>query len=203
MDSRDVNAVQTNMHAKRTYAPHQLQTQTCHTVTHWYDTTNQYHIFLICIMPSERKTKSWFTEPKKGQLTLVKHVGEFIPTSEAKHIPKNLFGIYVLYLHRKITNKYDVQYIGTANHKNGKNIKAALNDHIDKEQPLWTHVSTYELWDTIGNDDQHHIEELFKHIYRKDSKNRIHVSKHKKQETDETSYMPREMFSDFVKSHTP
>lgn len=137
---------------------------------------------------------------KRAQLTLVKRSAEFIPAHATKYVPANFFGIYVLYVHRKSTNKYDVQYIGTANRRNKQDIKKALQEHILNNKPLWTHYSAYELWDKILDEDQYHVDELFKRIYKKDSKARLHISRHKKQETDETTYLPRELFAHFVKA---
>lgn len=139
-------------------------------------------------------------EIKKSPLALVKRSAELISGHATEHIPANLFGIYVLYVHRKSTNKYDVQYIGTANRKNRQDIKSAIQEHKKNDTPLWTHFSTYELWDRILDEDQYHINELFKRIYKEDSKARIHISRHKKQKTDETTYIPRELFANFIKT---
>jgi len=128
---------------------------------------------------------------------LVKRIVEYIPAHAITHIPADLFGIYVLYVHHESTDKYDVKYIGRANRKNGRDLRLALQEHIKDNAFLWTHCSTYELWD-VFDEDRSLVDELFEHIHKQDSKVRHHISRHKEQATDEISYIPKEIFANFI-----
>ena len=109
-------------------------------------------------------------------LKLIKQCAEFRPQEEVDAVPRNRRGIYVLYRkHRKNgRDKYDVVYIGMTT----SGMRGRLTSHRKHKADLWTHVSAFEVWDNIRNEEIVELEGLFRHFYRKDARaNRLNVQR--------------------------
>lgn len=130
-----------------------------------------------------------------SSLTLVKRQIEYLPAESVHRVPRNMHGLYVLYLHRPVTNRYNVRYIGMASGHKGHDVRQALQQN---HPTRWTHCSAYELWDGIGQDDNREVDALFLHIYRHDASMKHHASKSLRCETQDNSHLPRELFRYFV-----
>jgi hypothetical protein len=113
----------------------------------------------------------------ESELRLVKRSAEYIAKDAAKHLPRQLRGIYVLYKKRRSHNhqrsrqKYDVLYVGMATAGRRGGLRGRLMSHARSERKgkLWTHFSAFEVWDNIRDEEVAELEGLFRHIYRKDS----------------------------------
>src|SRR5438874_12226174 len=109
----------------------------------------------------------------ESELRLVRRSAEFIPKDDAKLLPRQLRGIYVLY--RKHRNrgreKYNVLYVGMAAVGRRGGLRGRLMSHAKSKRRgnLWTHFSAFEVWDNIRDEEVAELEGLFRHIYRKDS----------------------------------
>ena len=102
----------------------------------------------------------------QSELHFFKRCAEFCQKEDVNRVPKQTRGIYVLYRQCRVRGrtKYDVQYVGMA--KVG--IRGRLNAHVrsKRKQNLWTHFSTFEVWDNIRDEQIAELEGLFRHIYQ-------------------------------------
>ena len=109
----------------------------------------------------------------ESELRLVRRSAEFIPKDDAKLLPRQLRGIYVLYRqHRnRGREKYNVLYVGMAAVGRRGGLRGRLMSHAKSKRRgnLWTHFSAFEVWDNIRDEEVAELEGLFRHIYRKDS----------------------------------
>ena len=109
----------------------------------------------------------------ESELRLIKRSAEYIPKDEARRLPRELRGIYVLYKqHRnRGRDKYDVLYVGMAAAGRRGGLRSRLISHARSKRKgkLWSHFSAFEVWDNIRDAEVAELEGLFRHIYRKDS----------------------------------
>jgi len=107
----------------------------------------------------------------QSDLRLIKQCAEFISKDCIRSVPRRRRGIYVLYNHRRKggKDKYDVVYVGMAGTGRRGGIRGRLGSHFKNKGDLWTHFSTFEVWDNVRNDEIAELEGLFRHIYRRDT----------------------------------
>jgi len=109
-------------------------------------------------------------EVRKPQsaLRLIRRVKEFLHHTEIELLPRKLRGIYVLYKASVPRGKFpeiaDVVYVGLSR----SGIRGRLRNHAKQKTGKWTHVSVFEVWENIRDDEIVELEGLFRHIYRKD-----------------------------------
>ena len=73
---------------------------------------------------------------------------------------------------------FNVVYVGMAWSGKRGGIRGRLRSHRQRKGELWTHVSVFEVWDNIRNDEIAELEGLFRHIYRLDARaNALNVVK--------------------------
>lgn len=111
----------------------------------------------------------------ESPLRLVKAREEYLPIKDIGRLPSGLRGIYVLYK-RKANRQdrafefYDVVYVGMSKSGGSGHIKRRLGGHLKRKNGLWTHVSIFEVWDNVRDDEILELEGLFRVIYRFDSR---------------------------------
>ena len=104
-----------------------------------------------------------------SELRLIKNCMEFVPQDDAKNVPQNTRGLYVLFKYRPRLDKYDVVYIGMAGGEKKAGINGRLRKHLKNKPDQWTHFSAFEVWDNIREDEVRELEGILRHIFRKDS----------------------------------
>ncbi|MCG7934263.1 MAG: hypothetical protein JAY68_06410 [Candidatus Thiodiazotropha taylori] len=83
-----------------------------------------------------------------------------------------------MYKYRPKIEKYDVVYVGMTKAGEGGGVRARLRSHKKRKSDLWTHVSVFEVWDNIRDEEIVELEGLFRHIYHYDSRaNRLNVQR--------------------------
>jgi hypothetical protein len=105
-------------------------------------------------------------------MRFIESSAEFRGKNEIGQMPKGIRGIYALLKERpRLNKKYDVVYIGMARRGTG-GVKSRLLKHrrSKKKGPLWTHFSVYSVRPKIPDSVVEELEELFRHIYRRDTR---------------------------------
>ena len=109
----------------------------------------------------------------QSPLRLVRRYAEHLPQCDIELLPRGLRGLYVLYRRRRgrgvRPTTFNVVYVGMAWSGNKGGIRGRLRSHVKRKGELWTHVSVFEVWDNIRNDEIAELEGLFRHIYRLDA----------------------------------
>lgn len=115
---------------------------------------------------------------EQSPLRLIKRCVEYVPIEDILLFPCGLRGIYVLYKYIPRTGCYDVVYVGMTASGKGGGIKGRLKGHKKKKVGLWTHCSSFEVWDNIRDEEIVELEGLFRHIYHHDSRaNKLNVQR--------------------------
>jgi len=83
-------------------------------------------------------------------------------------VPHKLRGIYVLHMHDRKSDCFNVVYVGMA--ASGTGIMRRLRSHSrsKRKRDKWSHFSFFVAWENIRNDEISELESLFREIYRKD-----------------------------------
>ena len=132
-------------------------------------------------------------------LTLVRRQIEFLPADSILRLPPDIFGIYVLYEYHSRPDAYDVRYVGVASSSKTADARTVLERQRQGNGFRWTHCSVFELWGNITSVDDAEIDQLFYRIYSRDTKLKPQLTRWKKKELDENSFVPRELFIKFIK----
>src|SRR5260370_36191563 len=98
---------------------------------------------------------------------LIKRCAQWLPQSEASHVPSRTRGVYALLQLQPHTKKYDVVYIGMAP---SGGIRSRLRSHKKGETKIWSHFSIFPVWDNVGENQVEELEGLFQQIARKYTK---------------------------------
>lgn len=132
----------------------------------------------LCCLPCATEQGRHSYKMKESPLRLIKRCVEYLPIEEILCFPRGIRGVYVLYKFRPKIEKYDVVYVGMTKAGNGGGVRARLRLHKKRKPDLWTHVSVFEVWDNIRDEEIVELEGLFRHIYHYDSRaNRLNVQR--------------------------
>jgi hypothetical protein len=104
-------------------------------------------------------------------LRLIQRYIEYVPQADVLRVPRNLRGIYVLYLREKPRGKqkrehYNVVYVGMARQGG---IRRRLRSHSKRKKANWTHFSIFEVWPNVSHGEIAELEGLFRHLFRYDA----------------------------------
>lgn len=104
-------------------------------------------------------------------LRLIQRHVEYVPIADVLRVPRNLRGIYVLYLREKPRGNrkrdhYNVVYVGMARQGG---IRRRLRSHRKRKSARWTHFSIFEVWPNISDGEIAELEGLFRHLFRYDA----------------------------------
>jgi hypothetical protein len=106
----------------------------------------------------------------QSDLRLVQRWGKRLPKFAVDKLPSGLRGFYVLYKYRRRTGSFDVVYVGMSASGSSGHIKRRLNSHRREKGTFWTHLSLFEVWDNIRDEEILELEGLFREIYRSDAR---------------------------------
>ena len=102
-------------------------------------------------------------------LRLVRNSVEYCTRKDINDVPRKTRGIYVLYKYRHHYDAYNVVYVGMSGGEYA-GVKGRLQKHLRNKGDHWTHVSVYQAWDNIRDEEVKELEGLFRHLYRYDHK---------------------------------